>query len=350
MQELFRLADLINKQAKVLTYEEVYHHLKLNHTAINSAEDSSLNLILDIMALNFDPDNLSYPFSVKLKENAHIELIDQMCTQVDHPDVSWLLHDLFWTQQRNPVNAKLASEYACKSANSLDPNKSSLEIFKRIKRAVILSNQSQNSEAREKVKNEIGQITEKCLKDPKSFLSVWLINLLIEIGAHSILSELISSEVIVIAAIQVENSKDWGLAQSLRQATVDTLRVLKSEDLAQRALIELAKSYGQQAAAASNGIISSLAYQNAIRSLQLINLTSLCSDRDLLIKQFQISLQDAQAERLKELKPVCVGSLDITPFILRLENDLNKVSSFQESLLVLAKITPFKIKLLLSLE
>ena len=343
MKEPHPIADLINNLPQDLTYEEIYHQLKLNRTATNSADESSLNLFLDITALHFDPNNQSYPFSVKLKENAHIELIDQMRSHVDHPDVSWLLHDLFWTQQRKPENARLASEYACKSANSLNPNKSSLEIFKRIKRAVILSNQSQNNEAREKIKNEIGLVTEKCLKDPKSFLSVWLINLLKEINAHSILSELIKSELILNAAIQAESSKDWELAQRLRQAIVDTLRV-KSEDLAQKALIELAHSYEQQAIANSNGMISSLAYQKAIRSLQLINVPSLCAERDALIKRFQLALQDAQTERLKELKSVSVGPLDMTPFILSLEKALDKAHSFEEALLILATISPLQNK------
>lgn len=338
------ITHFINKQPKDLTYEEIYRRLKLNHTATDSADESSLSLFLDITALHFDPDKQSYPFSVKLKENAHLELIDQMRSHIEHPDVSWLLHDLFWTHQRKPENARIASEYACKSANSLDPTKSSLEIFKRIKRAVILSNQSQNNEAREKVKNEMGLITEKCLKDPKNFLSIWLINLLIEINAHSILSELIKSELILNAAIQAENSKDWELAQRLRQAIVDTLRVLKSEDLAQKSLIDLAKSYKQQAIATSNGMISSLAYQKAIRSLQLINIPSICAERDALIKQFQLALQDAQTERLKELKSVSVGPLDMTPFILSLEKALDKAHSFEESLLILATISPLQNK------
>ena len=344
MKEPHPLAALINKQPKDLTYEEIYKQLKLNRTATESANDSSLNLFLDITALHFDPDNQSYPFSIKLKEKAHIELIDHMRSHIDHPDVSWLLHDLFWTQHRNPENARLASEYACKSANSLDPNKSSLEIFKRCKRAVTLSNQSQNDEEREKIKNEIGLITEKCLKDPKSFLSVWLIILLIEINAHSILSKLIKSGLILNAAIQTENSKDWELAQRLRQAIIDMLRFLKSEDLAQKALIELSHSYEQQAIATANGMLSSLAYQKAIRSLQLINVPTLRAERDALIKQFQLALQYAQTERLKELKSVSVGPLDITPFILNLEKALDKARSFEESLLVLATLSPLQNK------
>lgn len=344
MKEPHPIADIINNLPKDLTYEEIYNQLKLNHIATRLANDNSLNLFLDITALHFDPDKQSYPFSVKLKENAHVELIDQMRSHIDHPDISWLLHDLFWTQQRKPENARLASEHACKSATSLNPNTSSLEVFKRIKRAIILSNQSQNNDAREETKNAIGLITEKCLKDPKNFLSVWLINLLIEINAHSILSKLIKSELISNAAIQTENSKDWELAQRLRQAIVDTLKVLKFEDLAQKSLIYLAHSYEKQAIATSNGMISSLAYQKAIRSLQLINVPSLCAERDALIKQFQLALQDAQTKRLKELKPISVGPLDMTPFLLSLEKALDKAHSFEESLLVLATLSPLQNK------
>ena len=236
MKEPHPIADLINNQPKDLTYEEIYTHLKLNHEAINSSDDGFLNFFLDITSMRFDPDEQSYPFSVKIKENAQLELIDQIRIHIDHPDVSWLLHDLFWTHHRNSDNARLASEYACKSAKSLDPKKASFEIFKRVKRAVILSNQSQNNETRENVKNEIRLITEKSLKVPTNFLSVWLVNLLIEIGAQSILSDLIKSELILNAAVESENSKNWEVAQRLRQSIVDTLRTLKSEDLAQKAL------------------------------------------------------------------------------------------------------------------
>lgn len=338
-----KLAEFINQQENNLTYTEIHRILKQNSKEISVENEDSFDAFLNITALHFDPINQSYPFSLKIQENGHIELINQLREKIEHPDTAWLLHDLFWTYNRNnPENARLAAEYACKSAHSLHKKKFSLEILNRMKRALILSGQSQNEEAKKKVRNEVKALTQKSLSTQTSFLPVWLINLLIEIDEKQSLLEMVESSLIANAAYIAEVSGNWEVSHKLRQAHMDILRLNKLEERCQKALMELAQSYSREAKVSSNCIKATLTFQKSIRELQQVNLPILHDQRDALIEKFQILLQESQLKMVKELKLIESNQVNLTTLLTDIETALSQANSFEECLFILAALYPLQ--------
>lgn len=335
------LSNFINQQENNLTYREIYRILKQEEKNVITDNADSLDLLLHITAFDFDPANLSYPFSAKIEKNTHVELISQLRGTIEHPDTAWLLHDVFWTNNRkNPEYAGLAAEYACKSAHALDQEKFSLEILHRMRRALILSGQSQNGEIKKNIRKELEILTKKSLSIPTSFLPVWLLNLLIEIDEKQILLEMVNSTQIVKSAEIAESSRDWELSHKLRQAHVDILRLNKQEERSQTALIELAQSFNREAKVCGNGIKATLTYQKSIRILQQVNLPTLHNQRDALEEEFQIFLQESQLKMIGELVSVQSGQVNLSTPLTDLEAVLSQANSFEEGLFILSARYP----------
>lgn len=340
MKKTHPLIEFINKQAKELTYEEVYVHLRNNPLEVAAEYTTSVNLFLDLAALKFDPSNHSYPFSEKIQSIAHAEMIEQIRPHIEHPDTAWLMHDFHWTQRRKPEYAGLAAEQACKSAVTLDPTKYGLEILNRIKRALILSGMSGDKDTKKNVRDSLKNLTEKSLTVPDSFLPVRLINLLIEVDETEFLLEIQEASKISKAAESAEATHDWELAHALRQSSIAVLRLNKLEEKAQKAIFDLAQSFHGDASR-SVGMKSAFTYQKAIQALQKINLPPLHKERDEQIEKLQLLLQSSQLAMTKELKPITVP-FDTTPFLASLEEVMNKARSFEESLLLLAARFPLR--------
>ena len=337
------LSIFINKQENNLPYTEIYRILKQEEKRVATDSADSFEVLLHITALQFDPTNLSYPFSAKIENSTHVELINQLRGNIEHPDTAWLLHDLFWTNNRkNPECAGLAAESACKSAHALHQEKFGLEILKRMRRALILSGQSQNEETKKKVRKEVEILAKKSLSTPTSFLPVWMINLLIEIDEKQSLLEIVESTQIAKAAEIAEVSGNWEVSHKLRQAHVDILRLNKQEERSQTALIELAQSFAREAKVCANGIKATLTYLKSIRALQQVNLPTLHDQRGALAEEFQILLQESQLQMVSELALVESDQVNLSTCLIDLETALSEANSFEEGLFILAAHYPLQ--------
>jgi hypothetical protein len=333
------LASLINRQEHSIPYHEMLMLLDKENQAEISSDIDGLNALLDILVLRFDPREKSYPFSSKIQSAFHHEFIEQLLEEVTHPDVVWLLRDLFWTNHRQPENAKIAAEHACKSANALEVRKYSLEILQRMERALVLAGQSRDESAKEKVIDDLKILAQKSLSVSESFLPIWLLRLLINVKEHQFLLEMEESAKIANMATEAETVYRWDIAQALRQLSIDILRSNKLEEKAQKAIFALAYSFRGEASR-SIGMKSVFTYQKAVQALQKINQPSLLEEKNAQIEELQILLQQSQLDMRKALKEITINPYDTTPHIKSLETVLNTAKSFEEALLLLAARFP----------
>ena len=336
------LATFINQKSVDTPYQQIFLRSNENEKKDACTNVDLLNTLQEIVALDFDPNEKSYPFSARMQSDMHNQLIEHLRKEITHPDIAWLLHDLFWTTNRKSEHAKSAAEYACKSAAILDRTKYNLEILDRMKRALILSGMSGDKDTKKNVRDALKNLTEKSLTVPDSFLSVRLLNLLIEVDEKQFLLELQETSKISKAAESAAAAHDWELAHALRQSSIDVLRLNKQEEKAQKDIFNLAQSFHGDASR-SVGMKSAFTYQKAIQALQKINLSSLLKERDEQIEKLQLLLQSSQLAMTKELESITIP-LDTIPFLASLEEVMAKGQSFEESLLLLAARFPLRDK------
>ena len=113
------LAACINQKNINTPYQQIFLGSNENKQENACTNADLLNALQEIASLDFDPNEKSYPFSARMQSDMHNQLIEHLRKEITHPDIAWLLHDLFWTNNRKPEHAKSAAEYACKSAHSL---------------------------------------------------------------------------------------------------------------------------------------------------------------------------------------------------------------------------------------